>query len=194
MKREDKKVLADLTRRGRQSLRVIRRAQVLQLVAKGRTAEDAAEAAGVATRTVKYIKERYAEGGLERAIWDAPRGGPKPALNGKQEARIVAMVCGPWPQGEARWSVRLVASEAVARGIAPKVGRETIRLLMRDHELKPWREKNVVHPGTDAGIRESDGEPARSLREALGSSGAGGRSGREAGAVVEGMPGAHPGG
>jgi hypothetical protein len=50
------------------------------------------------------------------------------------------MVCGPPPQGRARWSVRLIATEAVKRKLAPQVGRETIRILLQSHELKPWRE------------------------------------------------------
>jgi putative transposase len=58
------------------------------------------------------------------------------------------MVCGPPPQGQARWSVRLLAQEAVKRKPAPKVGRETIRILLRTHDLKPWRERNVVRGGT----------------------------------------------
>ena len=41
----------------------------------------------------------------------------------------------------ARWSVRLIAEEAVKRKLASKVGRETIRILLQSHDLKPWREK-----------------------------------------------------
>jgi hypothetical protein len=40
--------------------------------------------------------------------------------------------------------VRLLAEETVRRRIVPAVGRETIRMLLQSHELKPWREKNVV--------------------------------------------------
>jgi hypothetical protein len=39
--------------------------------------------------------------------------------------------------------VRLVAEEAVKRRLVPKVGRETVRLLLLHDDLKPWREKNV---------------------------------------------------
>jgi hypothetical protein len=51
------------------------------------------------------------------------------------------MVCGPPPSGRARWTVRLVTKEAVVRGIARNVGRETIRVLLAEHDLKPWRKK-----------------------------------------------------
>ena len=53
------------------------------------------------------------------------------------------------PRGIARWSVRLIANEAVKRKLMPQVGRETIRILLQSHELKPWREKNVVRGGTE---------------------------------------------
>jgi hypothetical protein len=36
--------------------------------------------------------------------------------------------------------VRLIAAEAVKRKLTPQVGRETIRVLLESHELKPWRE------------------------------------------------------
>ena len=31
------------------------------------------------------------------------------------------------------------------RKLVGQVGRETIRVLLQSHDLKPWREKNVVH-------------------------------------------------
>ena len=37
------------------------------------------------------------------------------------------------------------SSPEVARSLKkPQVGRETIRILLQSHDLKPWREKNVV--------------------------------------------------
>ena len=54
------------------------------------------------------------------------------------------MVCAAPPEGHARWTVRLAAEQAVKRKLVPRVGRETIRILLPHHDLKPWREKNVV--------------------------------------------------
>lgn len=157
LRRGDGKMLGELMSKGRESVHVIKRARALELLSADKTAREVAGATGLAKRTVEYIKARYVEGGLERALWDLPRGKPDEALNGRQKQQIVAMVCARAPEGRARWSVRLIASEAVDRGIVPKVGRETIRLLLRDHDLRPWREKNVVHSGHDAGIRGPDG-------------------------------------
>jgi transposase len=142
----DGQALAELMRGGWEPVRVVKRARVLQLSSEGKGVKETATAVGVADRTVRYIKERYAEGGLERALWEAPHGAPERALDERQEQEVVAMLCGPSPTGRARWTVRLATKEAIHRGIAATVGRETIRRLMHEHALKPWREKNVVHP------------------------------------------------
>ncbi len=51
------------------------------------------------------------------------------------------MACSDAPDGRARWTVRLLAEQAIKRKIVPQVGRETIRILLESHDLKPWREK-----------------------------------------------------
>jgi hypothetical protein len=58
------------------------------------------------------------------------------------------MACSEAPDGRARWTVRLIAEQAIKRKLVPKVGRETIRILLESHDLKPWREKNVVRGRT----------------------------------------------
>jgi hypothetical protein len=67
-----------------------------------------------------------------------------PALDREQRQRIIAVACSPPPEGRARWTVRLPTEEAIRRKLVPRVGRETIRVLLESHDLKPWREKNVV--------------------------------------------------
>jgi putative transposase len=50
------------------------------------------------------------------------------------------VACSPPPEGRARWTVRLLTEEAIRRKLVPRVGRETIRVLLESHDLKPWRE------------------------------------------------------
>ena len=87
--------------------------------------------------------------GWNRRCTKSRRPGKQRALDAGQSQRIIAMVCGSAPEGRARWSVRLIAEEAVKRKLAQQVGRETIRILLQTHELKPWREKNVVRRRTE---------------------------------------------
>jgi putative transposase len=51
----------------------------------------------------------------------------------------------------------LITEEAVKRKLVPRAGRETIRVLLESHDLKPWREKNVVRSGTEPGLHQKDG-------------------------------------
>src|ERR1017187_5152530 len=81
---------------------------------------------------------------LERALFDASRPGKAPGLDQQEQQRIIAVVCSPPPEGRARWTVRLLTEEVIKRKLVPRVGRETIRILLESHDLKPWREKNVV--------------------------------------------------
>jgi transposase len=135
--------------KGRESARVLRRASILRQLDHGQNAAQVAANLGVAAKTVRAVARRYEEEGLESALYEKSRPGKRRALDVGQSQRIIAMVCGPPPQGWARWSVRLIATEAIKRKLAAQVGRETIRILLQSHELKPWREKNVVHRGTE---------------------------------------------
>jgi transposase len=146
--KKDKRQIAGMLNKGRESARVLRRALILRQLDQGQTAANVASQIGVAAKTVRAIGRRYEEEGLESALQEKPRRGHAPLLDVKQNQRIIAMVCGPPPPGQARWSVRLIAEEAVKRRLVPKVGRETIRILLQNHDLKPWRKKNVVRSGT----------------------------------------------
>ncbi len=62
-------------------------------------------------------------------------------LNDNQKRRIITMIRNRPPKGLSLWTVRLVAEEAVKRRLVPRVGRETVRLLLLSHNVKPRREK-----------------------------------------------------
>jgi len=142
-------LIAAMLRRGRESARVLRRASILRQLDQGLKVIQIASNLGVVPKTVRTIVRRFKEEGLESALNEKPRPGKQRVLDAKQSQRIIAMVCGSAPEGRARWTVRLIAEEAVKRKLAPQVGRETIRVLLESHELKPWREKNVVHSRTE---------------------------------------------
>jgi putative transposase len=149
LKSKDLQQLSGMLTKGRESSRVLRRASILRQLDRGQKAAQVAANVGVAAKTVRAVARRYEEEGLEAALYERPRPGKQRALDVSQSQRIIAMACSPPPQGIARWSVRLIATEAVKRKLTPRVGRETIRILLQSHELKPWREKNVVRGRTE---------------------------------------------
>jgi putative transposase len=148
LRRSEQARLKAMTSRGREPARVVKRARVLQLLHNGLSARQASIAAAVGVGTVHRVANRYCNGGLTLALYEKTRPGGKRLLATRQETALVAMVCSAPPPGRARWTVRLVAKEAVTRKVVATVGRETIRRMLAHHELKPWREKNVVRANT----------------------------------------------
>jgi transposase len=120
------------------------RALAIRQLGDGHTATEAAARVRLTPKAVRALAARYRQGGLERALYDKHRPGKKQLLDTPTRQRLLAMVCGQPPVGRARWSVRLVVTEALRRRIVPRLGPQTLRLLLESHALKPWREKNVV--------------------------------------------------
>ncbi len=52
-------------------------------------------------------------------------------LDGAQEARLIAVACGMPPQGQARWSLRLLADKLVELEIAEDISYQTVRRVLK---------------------------------------------------------------
>ena len=163
LSKQERRELQRLLGGGLQPVRTVLRALALRQLAEGQSIRQVAANVGLTPKTVWLTSQRYRQGGLERALYERPRPGKALLLDGQQRQRIVALVCGPPPGGRARWTVRLLAEEAVKRKLVPRVGRETIRVLLESHDLKPWREKNVVRGGTESGVHRKDGRRSGNL-------------------------------
>jgi putative transposase len=146
--KSDERSLVQLLRSGVQQVRVVLRSLALLHLSGGESAPVIARRLRLTPKTVRDIGKRYLEGGVDRALYERPRQGAQPILSPTEQQRIIAMACSDAPDGRARWTVRLIAEEAIKRKLVPKVGRETIRILLESHDLKPWREKNVVRGRT----------------------------------------------
>ena len=145
VRKKDQKSLEELLAGGVQQVRVVLRAIALLQLARGLSAPGISGVIPLTPQAIRKVGHRYEQGGLDRALYEKDRPGATAVLEDSQRQRIIAMVCSDPPEGRARWTVRLVAEEAVKRRLVPRVGRETIRVLLLHHDLKPWREKNVVH-------------------------------------------------
>ena len=133
-----------MTKGGVQQVRVVLRALALLQLAEHSSAPQIARVIALTPQAIRRLGHRYQQAGLDGALYEKQRPGASEVLDTNQKQRIIAMVCSDPPEGQARWSVRLVAEEAVKRKLVPRVGRETIRILLLHHDLRPWREKNVV--------------------------------------------------
>jgi putative transposase len=141
---KDQQELRSLLKGGVQQVRVVLRALALLQLAEDVSAPQVAKTIPLTAQAIRRLGHRYQNAGLDGALHEKQRPGAAEVLDHHQKQRIIAMVCAAPPEGRARWTVRLVAEEAVKRKLIPPVGRETIRILLLHHDLKPWREKNVV--------------------------------------------------
>jgi transposase len=84
-------------------------------------------------RSVEALRQRFVEDGFETTLEGKPRGHRPRALAGEDEARLIALVCGPAPEGSARWTLRLLADAWVAleHTDTKTVSRETIRRTLK---------------------------------------------------------------
>src|SRR5215469_15055303 len=147
--KKDRQELRALLKGGVQQVRVVLRALALLQLAETASAPQIAKVIPLTPQAIRRLGHRYEQVGLDGALYEKQRPGAAEVLDTNQKQRIIAMVCSEPPEGRSRWTVRLVAEEAVKRKLAPRVGREAIRILLLHHDLKPWREKNVVYRRTE---------------------------------------------
>lgn len=142
--RKQRRELVELQRSSDADAKTARRARILQLLGEGWRPHEVAQATGAGIATVGRVRRRFLEVGLEEAVLGYVAPGAPRLLSAGDEARIVALACSDPPAGRSRWTTALLAEEVVKRGHVPRVGRETVRVVLKHHGLKPWREKNVV--------------------------------------------------
>ena len=140
----DQEKLTAIKRVGGLSARRWRRIRALELLHDDWNLTQTAKAIGCYPREIRRIGWRYLKKGIEHALREEQRPSPAKKLDTRGESQVVAIVCSQPPKGRARWTIRLVVEEVQRRGIIDSIGDETIRRILVKHDLKPWREKNVV--------------------------------------------------
>ena len=141
----EKNELSDLLKKGAQSVRVIKRAQILQLFDDGHSSCEIAKILKISATTARRIGWAYVNEGINQALYDAPRPGSPRKISDKEITHIAALVCTDPPEGYDRWSIRLLTEEIKTRGIVKNnISREAVRIILKDHKIKPWFKKNVV--------------------------------------------------
>ena len=143
----EKKYIVRLTDAERETLRgvikkqkgtagKVRRAQILlkaDAAGPNWTDKRIAEAFSCRTQTVENIRQRLVTEGFEIALCGKQRQTPPRAkiLDGKQEAKLIALRLGKPPRGFANWSLRLLAKQAIELEIVETVSHETVRQTLK---------------------------------------------------------------
>jgi transposase len=96
------------------------------------TDEQICETYDVGLRTVERLRQRFVEEGFEVAVGGKKREVFKEkVLDGKVEARLVALRCSESPAGYAKWSLRLLADKMVELEYAEHISHESVRQLLK---------------------------------------------------------------
>ena len=127
---ERKKLIA-IVSRGRNKAVVIQRAHILLKVDEGKTDAEISELLYVSEQTIRRVRLRFAEEGLQVALEDKPHAPTGSELAEEQEARLIALACSDPPAGRARWTLELLVQEMLKDGSVTRVSPETVRLLLK---------------------------------------------------------------
>ena len=135
--KNEKAMLHEIIHRGKHSAEKRKRAQALLLAAGSYTDDMIAERTGLSRRGLEQLRQRFVEEGFETTIAGKPRGHRPPAIRGKDEARLIALVCGPKPDGRTRWTLRLLQDTwtTLAHTDTKTVSYETIRRTLKKTKL-----------------------------------------------------------
>jgi transposase len=114
---EQRTHLDKMIRSGSRCARQLARARILLLADQSsgehRTDRQIAEAVRVCPLTVSRVRHRFLEEGLDVALTEKPRPGHPPKITGEVEAQLITLACSDPPEGQARWTLRLLADRLV---------------------------------------------------------------------------------
>jgi hypothetical protein len=150
---EQRSELEEVVSKGSATARKIQHAQILLKIESGEDGpnwsdEQIKEAFGASSSTVWRIRQRFLTYGMNDALdrRPQPERPEKRKVTGEQEAQLIALACAGTPTGYSQWSIRLLWKNVVELQIVEEVGRETIRLVLKRNELKPWLNKRFCIP------------------------------------------------
>jgi transposase len=129
--------LSALISKGKAAARKLAHARLLLQVDESEagamsTDEQVAQALNLSRRTVERVRERFVEQGLSAALLpQASTRRYERAFDGAQEARLIALACSAPPEGTSRWTLRLLAEQAVERKIVDTVSHESGRQALK---------------------------------------------------------------
>lgn len=99
------------------------------------------------------VRKRFHQQGLQQALQRAasPMRPEQQSLDGAQEAHLVRLACTTPPEGYSTWSIRLLQRHLIQLEVVEHISHETVRLVLKKNELKPWLKKQwCIPPTSDA--------------------------------------------
>jgi hypothetical protein len=134
---EQRQLFEQMTRTGTHAARAMTHARILLMADTGpegdaESDDTIAEAAGVHPGTVARVRKLFVASGPEPALHRKPPAGRQyRKLDGEQEARLIALACGPVPEGRARWTLKLLATRLVELRVVESIDPATVHRALK---------------------------------------------------------------
>jgi DNA-binding MarR family transcriptional regulator len=133
---DERQRLLQLTATGKAAADKIKHANILlQADANGPNWADdkMAQAFHCHCKTVRNIRQRFVEQGLDAALARKPQTtlSRQRILDGNQEAHLIALHCSPPPKGRGKWPLRLLADKLIELEIVECISDETVRQTLK---------------------------------------------------------------
>ena len=160
---DEREMLNELVNKGRVAARKRRHAEILLKAEQGDAGpawNDAkiAEAFDVSRSTVERVRQKLVEEGMELALNDRPKSRHKTKkIDGKNEARLVALACSEPPPGRVRWTMTLLAERLVELEYVNSLSPETVRKVLKKRTQALAEEVMVHSPESRRGVCVPDG-------------------------------------
>ena len=137
---EERDKLKDLVDKGKRAAYIIKHANILLAVdadGPNLTDEEVASAFRCHMNTVKNVRQRFVEQGLEAALERKKQDKPsrRRILDGEKEARLIAIACSQPPAGRAKWTLKLLAEELVLQEIVDSISSKTVERTLKKMNL-----------------------------------------------------------
>lgn len=133
---DERKVCEKVIKECRGKSEKLRRAQILLKADVNGPAwkdEKISEMVGCRVRTIENLRKQLVLEGFETALNRKARATPPkpPVLDGKGEAKLIAMRLGKPPAGFGRWTLRLLADQLVELEVVDAISPETVRKTLK---------------------------------------------------------------
>jgi transposase len=128
---KERRSLKTLFRSGNGKNRQQTRARILDLLDRKVPPANIAQTLSCGVATVYNIQHRYEAEGLEAALTEKPRSGRPVEIDGTARAKITALACSAAPTGHARWTLRLLADNAVQLGFVESISHNAVKEILK---------------------------------------------------------------
>ena len=135
---ERRKLIA-IVSKGENKAVVIQRAHILLKVDEGKTDAEIGQLLYVSEQTIRRVRLRFAEEGLQAALADKPHAATGTDMEEEQEARLIALACSEPPAGRAHWRLELLVQQMLKDGLVTRVSPETVRLMLKKTNSSPGK-------------------------------------------------------